>query len=58
LGELLTRLASRSPDSYQELGGDYFLGREDRERITKRLVRQLEKLGQTVTLEPATVEAG
>src|SRR2546427_8485535 len=44
--------------SYQELGGDYFLGREDRERITKRLVRQLERLGQTVTLEPATVEAG
>jgi transposase len=44
--------------SYQELGGDYFLTREDRERITQRLVRQLERLGQTVTLEPTTVEAG
>jgi transposase len=44
--------------SYQELGGDYFLSREDRQRITQRLVRQLERLGQTVTLEPTTAEAG
>jgi transposase len=44
--------------SYQELGGDYFLTREDRQRVTQRLVRQLERLGQTVTLEPMTVEAG
>jgi transposase len=42
---------------YQELGGDYFLRREDQERITQRLVRQLERLGQNVTLEPATAEA-
>ena len=38
--------------SYQELGGDYFLRRADRERVTQRLVRQLERLGQRVTLEP------
>ena len=38
---------------YQELGGDYFINREDQERITRRLVRQLETLGQRVTLEPA-----
>ena len=44
--------------SYQELGGDYFLTPEDRQRVTQRLVRQLERLGQTVTLEPMTVEAG
>jgi transposase len=44
--------------SYQELGGDYLLSREDRERLTQRLVRQLERLGQSVTLEPVTVEAG
>jgi transposase len=38
---------------YDELGGDYFVRREDQERLTRRLVRQLEKLGQVVTLEPA-----
>jgi len=38
---------------YQELGGDYFVRREDQERLTQRLVRQLERLGQRVTLEPA-----
>jgi hypothetical protein len=37
---------------YQELGGDYFK-REDQQRVTRRLVRQLERLGQRVTLEPA-----
>jgi transposase len=42
---------------YEELGGDYFIRREDQERLTRRLVRQLERLGQRVTLEPATVEA-
>jgi transposase len=42
---------------YQELGGDYFLRREDQQRITERLVRQLEGLGQHVTLEPVTEEA-
>jgi transposase len=38
---------------YEELGGDYFVRREDQERLTRRLVRQLERLGQRVTLEPA-----
>jgi transposase len=42
---------------YDELGGDYFIRREDQERLTRRLVRQLERLGQRVTLEPATAEA-
>ena len=35
---------------YNDLGGDYFQ-RRDPERQTKRLVRQLEALGHTVTLE-------
>jgi len=38
---------------YHELGGDYFINRDDQQRLTKRLVRQLEKLGQSVTLTPA-----
>ena len=37
---------------YEELGGDYFLNRERPERLTRHLVRQLERLGQHVTLEP------
>lgn len=36
---------------YQELGADYFL-RLDPQRITRGLVRRLEKLGHKVTLEP------
>jgi ketosteroid isomerase-like protein len=36
-----------------DLGGDYFRRRETPERLTRHLVRQLERLGQTVTLEPA-----
>ena len=43
---------------YQELGGDYFMHRENTERVTQRLVRQLERLGQRVTLEPAAVQTG
>jgi len=42
---------------YQELGGDYFVQREDTERVTRRLVRQLERLGQRVTLEPVAAQA-
>jgi transposase len=37
---------------YQDLGGDYF-DRLDPQRLTRQLVRRLEKLGHTVTLEPA-----
>jgi transposase len=38
---------------YQELGSDYFERRTDTEAHARRLVRQLEKLGHRVTLEPA-----
>jgi transposase len=41
---------------YRELGGDYFV-RQDPDRATKRLVRQLEALGHRVTLEPLEVAA-
>jgi hypothetical protein len=37
---------------YEELGEDCFIRREDQDRLTRRLVRQLERLGQRVTLEP------
>lgn len=37
---------------YQELGADYF-DRLNEARITRNLVRRLEKLGHAVTLEPA-----
>lgn len=43
----------RDEAPYHELGGDYFVRRKDQERLTGRLVRQLERLGQRVTLEPA-----
>src|SRR5215216_6567666 len=48
----------REGKPYAELGGDYFIRREDQERLTRRLVRQLERLGQRVTVEPATAEVG
>ena len=38
---------------YHELGGDYFDRRDDPERLVRRLVGQLERLGQHVSLEPA-----
>jgi len=41
---------------YPELGGDYFI-RQDPDKATKRLVRQLEALGHHVTLEPREVAA-
>jgi transposase len=44
--------------TYEELGGDYFISRVDTEHLTRRLVRQLERLGQSVTLTPSTAEAG
>jgi hypothetical protein len=37
---------------FEDLGADYFDG-IDRERITKRLVQRLEKLGHKVALKPA-----
>ena len=41
---------------YADLGSDHFARREDTEHLTRRLVRQLERLGQHVTVEPATAE--
>jgi transposase len=37
---------------YEDLGADYF-DRIDRERLTKRLVKRLERLGHRVELQPA-----
>lgn len=39
--------------TYEDLGGDYFARRNDSEARQRYLVRQLEALGQRVTLEPA-----
>ena len=41
---------------YRDLGGDHFARRADPERITRRLVAQLERLGHAVTLQTATAE--
>jgi transposase len=41
----------KTGESYQEKGADYFLNR-DKEQIQQRLVRQLERLGNTVVLQP------
>lgn len=41
----------RDDVDYKDLGGDYYARRADPERITKRLVAQLERLGHTVTLQ-------
>jgi transposase len=40
---------------YTDLGGDYFLERQHSEAYKNRLVRQLERMGHKVTLEPAQV---
>ena len=37
---------------YQELGDDYFQQRHSAEHYQRQLVRQLERLGHKVTLEP------
>ena len=36
---------------YRDLGGDYFT-RQNPDRLTKRLIRQLEALGHNVTIQP------
>jgi transposase len=46
----------RDERPYEELGGDYFVRREDPERLARRLVQQLERLGQRVTLEPVAAK--
>lgn len=48
----------RDEKPYHELGADYFMHRQDTDRITKRLVRQLQRLGQRVTLEPVPQPTG
>jgi transposase len=40
-------------EPYSDLGADYFLDRQSSEAYKNRLVRQLERLGHKVTLEPA-----
>jgi transposase len=42
--------------TYQELGADY-LDRQDKKRLTARLLKRLEKLGVKVTAEPAEAVA-
>jgi transposase len=39
-------------ESYRDLGEFYFQDRESQEHYKKRLVRQLERLGHRVILEP------
>jgi len=39
---------------YHELGGSYFARRADPDRIAKRLIAQLQRLGHTVSLQPST----
>jgi hypothetical protein len=41
----------RRPTTYVELGAD-FLDHLDPDRLTRQLVKRLEKLGHKVTLEP------
>jgi transposase len=43
-------------ETYRDLGGDYFINR-DPERQTKRLVKQLERLGHHVTLTEGAAAA-
>jgi transposase len=42
----------RDGKPYEDLGGDYFLRRENPEHLARHLVSQLERLGQHVTLQP------
>ena len=44
------RCSGNQGELYRDLGGDYFRKR-DPERVTKRLVAQLEALGHSVSLE-------
>jgi transposase len=42
--------------AYHDLGGDYFTRRADPQRIARRLVAQLERLGHAVTLQTPTAQ--
>jgi transposase len=39
-------------ETYRDLGADYFLERQKKEAYKRRLVRQLERMGYEVTIEP------
>ena len=41
---------------YHDLGGDYFARRADPDRIAKRLIAQLERLGHTVAVQTSTAQ--
>jgi transposase len=40
-------------ERFSDLGADYYQRRRDPDRVTRRLVRELEALGHTVTITPA-----
>jgi transposase len=42
----------RDDVGYHDLGGDYYARRSDPERMTRRLIAQLQRLGHQVTLQP------
>jgi hypothetical protein len=42
----------KDDEPYRDLGGDWFLKRQRPDHLTRNLVRQLERLGHRVTLEP------
>jgi transposase len=48
----------RDGQPYEDLGGDYFLRRENPEHLARHLVSQLERLGQHVTLQPMVEAVG
>ena len=52
VGTLLERLVSFALE-YDELGEDYFTGRNETQQRVNRLVAELRRIGQTVHLEPA-----
>ena len=39
-------------ETYNDLGGDYFDKRRNSHTYQRRLVKQLENMGRTVTIEP------
>jgi hypothetical protein len=51
-----TMKAHGTRELYRDLGADYYT-RQNPDRITKRLIRQLEALGHHVTLEPREAAA-
>jgi transposase len=50
---IVWHLLSDPDASYHDLGADFYQTHLNRERRTRTLVRQLERLGHTVTLQPA-----